>query len=202
MLRQVSVYGILASGMTLVIISGGIDLAVGSVLGLVSVIFSALSLHAGWPAWEAIPLCLMLGVAFGAVSGGLIARFKMQPFIATLAVMVFARGLAKWLSDGQKISRAVQQADGSFAYVELPRVFSLARSPDAWGENIAVVTLVFLSARRRLCAACFCPSSVTGAISMPSAATRRRPGFRACRSCADEAPGLWACAGCLRGGCR
>lgn len=145
MLRQVSVYGILASGMTLVVISGGIDLAVGSVLGLVSVLFSLLSLHRGWPAWEAIPLCLALGALCGAVSGGLISRFKMQPFIATLAMMVFARGLAKWVSDGQKVSRAVQQPDGSFAYVDLPRVFEWL-DHKVLGENLAVVTLVFLAA--------------------------------------------------------
>lgn len=142
MLRQVSVYGILASGMTLVIISGGIDLAVGSVLGLVSVMFSLLSIHRGWPAWEAIPVCLALGATCGAVSGGLISRFKMQPFIATLAMMVFARGLAKWVSDGQKVSSAIQMPDGTFSYVDLPRVFALL-DHKIWGENIAVVTLIF-----------------------------------------------------------
>jgi ribose transport system permease protein len=145
MLRQVSVYGILAAGMTVVIVSGGIDLAVGSVLALVSVLFSLLTLHRGWPAWEAISVCLAAGVACGAVSGGLVARLKLQPFIATLAMMVFARGLAKWLSDGQKISRAVQQPDGSFAYVDLPRVFSWL-DQKIWNDDVAVVTLVFFAA--------------------------------------------------------
>jgi ribose transport system permease protein len=143
MLRQVSVYGILASGMTLVVITGGIDLAVGSVLGLTSVVFSLLSLHKNWPAWEVIPLTLALGALCGAVSGGFISRFKVQPFIATLAMMVFARGAAKWVSDGQKISRAVQQADGSYSYLNLPPVFE-ALDHKIWGENLAVVTLIFI----------------------------------------------------------
>jgi len=99
-LRQASVFGILACGLTLVIISGGIDLAVGSVLALVAVTFSLMSIHWGWPGWISIPICWLLGMACGAVSGGLTAWFGIQPFIATLAMMVFARGLAKTVSGG------------------------------------------------------------------------------------------------------
>jgi ribose/xylose/arabinose/galactoside ABC-type transport system permease subunit len=79
----------------------------------------------------------------GAVSGGLIARFRMQPFIVTLAMMVFARGLAKFASGGQKVSTAVQQADGAYTYVEVPRVFDLIGARIA-GDNLAVVTLVLI----------------------------------------------------------
>src|SRR4051794_21745566 len=66
-LRQASVYGILACGMTLVIISGGIDLAVGSVLAVTSVTFALTSIHWGWSPWRAIPLCLALGAFCGAI---------------------------------------------------------------------------------------------------------------------------------------
>ena len=117
MLRQVSVYGILACGMTLVIITGGIDLAVGSVLGLCAVVFAQLAIHRGWPAGVALPAVVLAGAACGTASGALVARLRVQPFIATLAMMVLARGLAKWISGGQKISGAVQKADGSYAYV-------------------------------------------------------------------------------------
>src|SRR5579872_2492241 len=65
-LRQASVYGMLACGLTLVIISGGIDLAVGSVLALVSVIFSLMSIHWGWPPWVSLPVSLLVGLACGA----------------------------------------------------------------------------------------------------------------------------------------
>jgi len=142
MLRQVSVYGILACGMTLVVITGGIDLAVGSVLGLCAVLFAQLSIQRGLPAFAAIGAVVLAGAAAGLTSGTLVARFKMQAFIATLAVMVFARGLAKWISGGQKISGAIQRPDGSFDYVELPAIF---RQLDArlLGGNIAAVTLVF-----------------------------------------------------------
>lgn len=141
MLRQVSVYGILAAGMTVVIISGGIDLAVGSALGLAAVLFAQLSIVHGLPPLVAIPAVLAVGAGIGAVSGGLVSRFQVQPFIATLAMMVFARGLAKWASDGQKISQALQQPDGSFRYVELPASFELLDQRILHGQ-VAVVTLV------------------------------------------------------------
>jgi ribose transport system permease protein len=150
MLRQVSVIGILACGMTVVIIAGGIDLAVGSILGLCAVIFSLLSIHAGLPAPAAILLTLAAGVVCGMVSGGIIARFRIQPFIATLAMMVLARGLAKLLSGGQKISTAVQNSDGTYAYVSVPPVFDSLGARIA-GDNVAVVTIL-LAASLAFCA--------------------------------------------------
>ncbi len=143
MFRQVSVYGILACGMTLVIITAGIDLSVGSILGFTAVFFSLASIHWRWTAWLAIPLCVLAGSICGGVSGGLIARFKIQPFISTLAMMVFARGLAKYISGGQKISTAMQTADGSYTYVELPSIFNTINSK-IFNNNIAVVTIIFL----------------------------------------------------------
>src|SRR5438552_1487704 len=101
-LRQASVFGILACGLTLVIVSGGIDLAVGSVMALTAVVFSLMSIHWRWPPLLAIPLCMVLGIVAGSVSGGLAALLDIQPFIATLAMMVFARGLAKTISGGKK----------------------------------------------------------------------------------------------------
>lgn len=142
-LRQASVFGILACGLALVIISGGIDLAVGSVLALVAVAFSLMTIHWSWTAWVAIPACLFLGLACGAVSGGLTAWFDIQPFIATLAMMVFARGLAKTVSGGMKVSTAVQNPDGSYHYVAVPGVFRFIDSR-ILGGDLAVVTVIFL----------------------------------------------------------
>ncbi len=143
MLRAVSVYGLLACGMTLVIITGGIDLSVGSILGLVAVAFSLFSIHWGWPLYAVLAVCLLVGAVCGAASGALISRFKIQPFIATLAMMVFARGLAKWVSGGQKISTAVQKPDGNYEYVPVPEVFNFINSR-VLGDNISVVTIIFL----------------------------------------------------------
>ena len=142
-LRQASVFGILACGMTLVIISGGIDLAVGSVLAFLAVAFSLMSIHWGWSPWVSVPASLLLGAACGAVSGGLTSWFGIQPFIATLAMMVFARGLAKTISGGMKVSTAVKNPDGTYHYVDVPRFFHAIDSR-ILGDNVSVVSVIFL----------------------------------------------------------
>lgn len=145
MLRQISVHGILACGMTLVILSGGIDLSVGSVLGLSAVTFSLLTIQEGWPWGAALVAALAAGTLAGAISGGLVARFSVQPFIATLAMMVFARGFAKWLTGGEKISTYSPQValpDGSPP--DPPALFDWLDSR-VLGGNVAVVTLVLLA---------------------------------------------------------
>jgi ribose transport system permease protein len=93
MLRQISTYGILASGLTLVIVTGGIDLSVGSVLGLTAVVFSILTIPRGWAPAPAIAACLAVGLTCGVLVGSCIGRFGVQSFIATLASMVFVEGL-------------------------------------------------------------------------------------------------------------
>lgn len=142
-LRQASVYGILACGMTLVIISGGIDLAVGSVLALVAVGVSKMTIWWGWSPWLSIPASLLLGALCGVVSGVLVVYPRLQPFIATLAMMVFARGLAKTLSGGVKIATAVPNPDGTFAYVDVPSSFRAIDSR-ILGDNLSVVTLILI----------------------------------------------------------
>ena len=142
-LRQASVYGILACGMTFVIITAGIDLSVGSVLALVAVAFSTLSIHEGWSPWLAVPACLALGGACGAASGTVVAKWRIQPFIVTLAMMVFARGLAKTLSSGMKVSTAMQLPDGSWTAAPVPDIFRLIDSR-LLGDNVSVVSLIFL----------------------------------------------------------
>jgi len=143
-LRQASVYGILACGMTLVIVAGGIDLSVGSVLALCAVIGAKCAIHWGWPPWLAVAAVLAAGAACGAVSGALVAGLRIQPFVATLAMMVFARGLAKTVSGGMKVSTAVQNADGTYRYVDVPALFRGLDSRVLDG-NVAVVALVFLA---------------------------------------------------------
>ncbi|WP_077032613.1 galactofuranose ABC transporter, permease protein YjfF [Pelomonas sp. KK5] len=89
---------IVGVGMTFVILSGGIDLSVGSVIALTTMMSSALAEHRHWSAWQAIPLVLAVGTVFGAAQGWLIQRFRLQPFIVTLAGMFLARGLCYLIS--------------------------------------------------------------------------------------------------------
>jgi ribose transport system permease protein len=142
MLRQVSVFGILACGMTVVIITAGIDLSVSSVLALGAVFFAWFTLPLGWPAMFAIPVVLAIGLGLGSVSGALVAHMRIQPFIVTLAMMVFARGFAKVVSGGQKVTNYVMQPDGSSQLVDHPPIYNLIDSR-ILGGNISVVTIIF-----------------------------------------------------------
>jgi galactofuranose transport system permease protein len=83
---------VVAVGMTFVILTGGIDLSVGAVVALTTLIAATL-LQAGWPAAVVLPLVLLVGVALGLGMGSIIHFFGVQPFIATLAGMFLARGL-------------------------------------------------------------------------------------------------------------
>lgn len=94
---------IVAVGMTFVIVSGGIDLSVGALLALSTMVIAALLEQARWPAWLAVPLVLAGGLVFGALQGWLIQRYRLQPFIVTLAGMFMARGLC-YLIDTESIS--------------------------------------------------------------------------------------------------
>jgi len=143
-LREIAVQGILACGVTVVIVTGGIDLAVGSVLAVSAVSIALFSMHLGWAAPVALLAVLLLGTGTGALSGALVALPRLQPFIVTLATMVFARGLAKELSGGQKISSYFQAADGSFVTVPLPSLFTLL-DRRVLGDSVSVVTLIFLA---------------------------------------------------------
>ena len=89
---------IVGVGMTFVILSGGIDLSVGSVIALTTMVSASLVEHHHWNAAQAIPLVLAVGTAFGAFMGWLIQRFRLQPFIVTLAGMFLARGLCYLIS--------------------------------------------------------------------------------------------------------
>jgi ribose transport system permease protein len=102
-LEQTSINAIVAVGMTFVIISGGIDLSVGSVLA-VSGIGLGLALQAGVPPIAAIPLALAIGWICGLANGLLVTVGRLPPFIATLGMMSVARGAALMLAEGRPIS--------------------------------------------------------------------------------------------------
>ncbi len=83
---------IVALGMTFVIVSGGIDLSVGSVVALTTILCAVFTEHLHWPVWVVVPMVLTLGACYGAAMGILIHYCRLQPFIVTLAGMFLARG--------------------------------------------------------------------------------------------------------------
>ncbi len=102
-LEQTSINAVIAAGMTFVILSGGIDLSVGSLVALVGILL-ATSLQQGFPLLPALALALLVGAAAGLANGLLVTRGRLPPFIATLGMMSVARGAALLLTEGRPIS--------------------------------------------------------------------------------------------------
>ena len=103
LLRQGSLIAILAVGQTFVIITGGIDLSVGAIVGFTTVIV-ALLINAGWPIWVAVLATLLVGVAIGLFHGFGIVKMGLPPFIITLATMTSLRGIGLLMTNGNSIS--------------------------------------------------------------------------------------------------
>jgi ribose transport system permease protein len=102
-LDQVTILGILALGMTFVIITAGIDLSVAAVLALSMMVLGWTSHNAGWPLWLSIIAAILVGGLCGLASGLGVTVTKLPPFIATLAMLSIARGTANVITDGQQI---------------------------------------------------------------------------------------------------
>ena len=134
-------YGILAAGMTMVIITAGIDLSVGSVLGFAATLSSLLLIGYGWSPAPAIIVTLLATGVLGAINGIIISKFRIQPFVATLGTMLVARGAAKWISNGIKVEPAAQQ--WYKLHDQSPQVFDWMTSP-LKHIGLQPVTLAFL----------------------------------------------------------
>ena len=136
-IRSISETGILALGMTFVIIAAGIDLSVGAVLGLCSVLTAQLLVNEGWSLWTTLPLVVVAGVLFGAIQGVISTKARIQAFIVTLAGLQAARGLSLIVSNNSFININYGQGPGN-----APPAFAVL------GERIGgvfpVATLVFL----------------------------------------------------------
>lgn len=125
LLRQSAINGLIAFGMTCVILTGGIDLSVGSVLALTSII-CAHTIKIGLPAPLSMLIALIFGIILGAISGLMVTKSRLQPFIATLITMTGYRGLTMILSGGKPISRLGNNlllnhiGKGSFLGIPIP----------------------------------------------------------------------------------
>ena len=121
LLRQASFNGLIAFGMTCVILSDGIDLSVGSTFAL-SAIICAEMLIKGVPSILAVAAALLVGTALGVISGVLVTKGRLQPFIATLITMTAYRGLSLIITDGKPISRlaaSIESESGAFFFKAL-----------------------------------------------------------------------------------
>jgi simple sugar transport system permease protein len=127
---------IVAIGMTFVILTGGIDLSVGSVLALTTMAAAALT-KLGWNPWVVMPLLVVAGGLFGAAQGYLIHRFRLQPFIVTLAGMFVARGLC-YLID----TESIPIAEPTFVALAQARIPLGAGTSLSSGAVVAIVIVL------------------------------------------------------------
>jgi ribose transport system permease protein len=142
-LDQVTVLGILAVGMTLVIVIGGIDLSVGSILAFVMMIMGWLKESFSVPLPIAILIALICGAACGLINGLLVTKAKLPAFIATLAMMSIGRGLANIVTDG----RQVVGFPDWFTSLSTVRHFGFLSITVALFLVLVVVTWIFLRYR-------------------------------------------------------
>jgi ribose transport system permease protein len=146
--RQVSEICIIAVGMTFVILIGGIDLSVGSVLGLTAVGSAVLLVHDDFAVFPAIVIVLLIGLVFGFLQGMASAMFGIQSFIVTLAGMQVARGLARIWSDGQGVTIAYgtepQEAPVAFSLLGERTFNGLVPIPALIFLGVAALAIVFL----------------------------------------------------------
>jgi ribose transport system permease protein len=136
--RAVSETGIIAVGMTFVIITAGIDLSVGALLSLSSVLTATIMTTAGWGLIPTILFVVACGAAFGAAQGFISTRFRLEPFIVTLAGLQVARGLALVISGNQYINISYGEGPGL-----APPVFAIL-GDRLFNNIVPVATLVFV----------------------------------------------------------
>ncbi len=137
MSSHVAIYGLLAIGMVLVILTGGIDLSVGSILGLSGVIAGFLMQGVTFrdpgvilylPLWAVVVVTCVFGAAAGAVNGILIAIFRVPAFVATLGIMYVARGAALLITNGLTYNNLAGKAElgnTGFDWLGFNRIFNI-----------------------------------------------------------------------------
>ncbi|MGB9604504.1 MAG: ABC transporter permease [Bryobacteraceae bacterium] len=127
--RQTAVINIMALGMTLIIIAGGIDLSVGAVLAF-SGLLGTMAMEAGWPILAGVLVGLLCGLFWGVANGLLITQLKINPFIVTLGTLGITRGVTLIISNGLPVHR-------------IPREFSFLGEGNLLGVPFVLWILVF-----------------------------------------------------------
>lgn len=140
-IQQVTVTGFVAIAQTLVILTAGIDLSVGAILVIATLVMGNLSVNSGWPVLPAVLVAIVLGGLMGMVNGVLVAKVKLPPFIVTLGTLSVFNALKLWYSQSESI-RALdieQKAPGLLFFGD---GFKLFGATVTWGG----VTLIALAA--------------------------------------------------------
>jgi ribose transport system permease protein len=137
MSRLIGTYGIFSIGVGIVIITGGIDLSIGSICALLGVLLSMMLVEWRWPPAAAVGAVLALGGMLGAAHGLLITRLRLQPFIVTLCGLLLYRGMARYIASD--VTKGFGSGEG-FEWVRGLAAGSL------WGVPMPFVLLVVIAA--------------------------------------------------------
>ena len=141
--NQIPDLTLIAVGMTMVLIIGGIDLSVGSVLALSSAVLGSLMVDHGWQLWSAIPFCVLAGAACGLFNGSVSVLAKIPSFIVTLGMLEMARGATKLVtkSETKYIGSAVEAIGEPIAGVLLSPAFLMALTAVIVGQFLLSCTV-------------------------------------------------------------
>lgn len=135
--RQMSFTGIAAIGMTLVMLTGGIDISVGSMLAMAGVLCAKLSADVGLPLWIAVVITLLIGALFGLINGAAVTRLHIPALIATLATQTILKGIAYLLTNAVPVKNlsATYKFLGQgyiFGVIPVPLIIMVALYVLAW----------------------------------------------------------------------
>jgi ribose/xylose/arabinose/galactoside ABC-type transport system permease subunit len=134
-IRQISINGILAVGVTFVLLTAGVDLSLGSVVALAGVLAAHFAHPGDYPLIVPVFIGILAGVACGAINGTVVTLGRVAPFIATLGMMTVARGLALVASDGRPVSNmspAMKALAGDIGGVPIPAIILAIVALGAW----------------------------------------------------------------------
>jgi inositol transport system permease protein len=133
--RQISINGILAVGVTFVLLTAGVDLSLGSVVALAGVLAAHFAHPGDYPLMVPVSIGILAGVCCGAINGTVVTLGRVAPFIATLGMMTVARGLALVASDGRPISNmspAMKALAGDIGVIPIPAIILAVVAIGAW----------------------------------------------------------------------
>ncbi len=137
LLQRTALFGLISLGAAFVIITGGIDLSIGSVIGLTGSLLPLLLVKYEWSVMPALGMVLLVSLSIGLTHGLLITKLKIQPFVVTLCGLLIYRGLARWLT-----SDSNQRFSGDFATLKW---LAKGKLDLGLGIDIPVVAVVFLT---------------------------------------------------------
>lgn len=125
MANLIGLFGLFAIGEGLVIITGGIELSVGSMFALIGVIFIDLMVNHGLPWQLVVPLCMGIGILLGGIHGFLITKLRIQPFVVTLCGLLIYRGVARWYMNDATIGFGYSDEFETLSWLASGRSFGI-----------------------------------------------------------------------------